>query len=1088
MRSFLFFLFFLGFLTNTGFSQERHLKNAKAFIEKGTYDKALERIVTYETSVGVKYESIYFRYLLQSKMAKSIAEVDSAIHLLQLTKTMFAEEVDEKKKTSFCEDLQICSSDFPIISQELDDRLYELCKKDNSIENLNWFIVNQYQSPHLGEAKLLRNKLAFDLTLAENTEISYVNFTKKYPDSDEFFIAKDSIESINYVAALKVNSIVSYQQFIDKFPRSKKVSIAKSKMWFLAYNEASNLNTKQAYRDFIRKFPNSDLVDKAQLAIELLDWDIALKENSKEGFNSFVSSYPKSDKRKLALAKIEAFDWESAVKEDSSLGYEVFLRAHPLSEKKGSALASIERLKVVVPYLTSNLTYKLYDPKSRSFVSDATYENIEPIDKELLIVTNLGKKGLVNKLGQAVTIATYDCFKPVGSTHLIFQLGSKLGLMDRKGEIVIQPIYDDLDAVGDSMLITSIKTAKVVKMGLIDLKGNVQIENKYRELYVIGTNQFIVSADKKVYYLLNSKGQVLSIPCSSIEFTRIAMSKGKYGYLNPQGKFAIPAIYNSLRSVGSGYFVAENAEKKEGLLDSLGRVMIPFDKQYIRNVGDNVFALNKTPYVEKSTYYLFGLKSNKLISSFAYEEVGQFSEGLLRIKLAGKVGYINKEGKLIISTVYDDVDVLSRPDDSELSQYIIPTLEEEGEGDMPMDPEEEDYVYVDCYKETQDLNLDPVYVNSIGDFADDLAIVAIGEKMGSIDKNGKIIIPVVYDYITPFRNGLAVAITKKSDEEFNPFLITKSGQIILEGVVIMTWLDNDRALLINRAGKLTEYSIQNNRFKALEGEISDILRYKEYLTLVYKGATIYASVDFLNWYADKKIDFSAYDAQQLVLSGNGHRIAKEYSEALLDYQKALRKSPNNFNALLAIAENYKDQNSNYNAIEYIGKAMASANNSEKYRALSLKYEIYKGQSNWTEAINTASEIIYLNSTEFSKSQWYLERGFCRMENRSFSDAIDDITTSFQGEIPVNSSYAYNLRGICYGELKMYTYAAADYKKATILGASQYDSDENMGIFYTNLGYTYLKLNKLTDAQLAFKRAAGFGNQNAVRALRNNNFK
>ena len=1090
MRSFIYFLFFFCFFSYSGYSQERHLKNAKSFIEKGTFDKALERIVTYENSVGIKYESIYYRYLLQSRMAKTIAEVDSAIHLLQLAKTMYTEDSDEKKKTSFCEDLQICSSDFPIISQELDDRLYELCKKDNSIENLNWFIINQYQSPHLGEAKLLRNKIAFGLTLAENTEIGYINFTKKYPDSDEFFIAKDSIESINYSLAVKGNSITSFQQFIDKFPRSQKINSAKAKLWFIAYNEARSLNTKQSYRDFIRKYPASDLVSKAQLAIELLDWEVALKENTKEVFVSFTNSYPTSDRRKIALEKIETFDWTSALNEDSSLGYEQFLRAHPLSDRKRDALASIERLKVVVPYLTSNLKYKLYDPKSRSFVSETSYDSIEPIDKELLVVTNLGKKGLVNKLGQSVTIATYDCFWPVGSTHLIFQLGTKLGLMDRKGEIVIQPIYDDLDAQGDSLLITSIKTGKIVKRGLIDLSGKILIENKFRELTVIGNDQVIVSLDRKVFYLSNAKGQFLSIPFSSISDSRVVVSKGKYGLINAQGKFVIPAIYSTLYPSSSGYFFAENAEKKNGLLDSLGRVVIPFDKHSISSVGEDIFAINKSPNADKSTYNLFSVKTNKLVSSFPFEQVGQFSDGLLRVKLAGKNGYVNKEGKLVISTVYDDVDNLSPPFDDDFSQYLSQDMHGEEEGDGPGEIEEEDYVSVYCYTESQALNLAPIYPTSLGDFSGGLANVAIGEKVGSIDKNGKIIVPIIYDFITPFRNGLAVGVTiSKKDEEFVPVLISKTGQIVFEGSVIMTWLDYDRVLLIDRSGNLVEYSVQNNKYKSLQGEISNIQRYKEYITLEYKGATIYSSIDFLTWYADKKIDFSAYDAQQFVQSGNTHRLAKEYNEALLDYQKALRKSPNNFEALLGIAENYKDQNSSYNAIEYIDKAILNANNFQKSRAFSLKFEIYKGQSNWTEAINAASQIIDQNLEEYNKSQWYLDRGYCRMRSRSFSDAIDDISTSFQGENPVNSAYAYNLRGICYGELKMYPYAAADYKKATVLGESQNDSNENLGIFFTNLGYTYLKLNQISNAQLAFKRGAGLGNQSAVRELRfNSNFK
>jgi tetratricopeptide (TPR) repeat protein len=371
----------------------------------------------------------------------------------------------------------------------------------------------------------------------------------------------------------------------------------------------------------------------------------------------------------------------------------------------------------------------------------------------------------------------------------------------------------------------------------------------------------------------------------------------------------------------------------------------------------------------------------------------------------------------------------------------------------------------------------------------DLTTVTNGiyKKFGAIDKNGKIIVPINYDYLTPFRNGIAVGLQKNALNRYFPILISSSGQLLYEGSAILTWLTNEKVILINSEEQLVEYSPTTKTRKVLENGISDIRKFKEFLTFTYKNALIYSSVDFLTWYADKKIDFSAYDAQQFVQSGNTHRSAKEYSEALLDYQKALRKSPNNFEALLGIAENYKDQNSSYNAIEYIDKAILNANNFQKSRAFSLKFEIYKGQSNWAEAINVVSQII--NLEEYNKSQWYLERGYCRLEQRSFSNAIDDISTSFQGENPVNSAYAYNLRGICYGELKMYSYAAADYKKATVLGESQNDSSENMGIFFTNLGYTYLKLNKISDAKLAFKRAAGLGNQNAARELRyNSNFK
>ncbi|WP_395767394.1 hypothetical protein, partial [Aquirufa sp.] len=108
MRSgILFFIVFVS-VTFSGIAQERHLKNAKAFIEKGTFEKAIERIATYENSVGIKYESIYVRYLLLTKNPPSIVTKDSSLTLLKSANALFLAEVDEKKKNNLCEELQIC--------------------------------------------------------------------------------------------------------------------------------------------------------------------------------------------------------------------------------------------------------------------------------------------------------------------------------------------------------------------------------------------------------------------------------------------------------------------------------------------------------------------------------------------------------------------------------------------------------------------------------------------------------------------------------------------------------------------------------------------------------------------------------------------------------------------------------------------------------------------------------------------------------------------------------------------------------------------------------------------------------------------
>jgi hypothetical protein len=67
-------------------------------------------------------------------------------------------------------------------------------------------------------------------------------------------------------------------------------------------------------------------------------------------------------------------------------------------------------------------------------------------------------------------------------------------------------------------------------------------------------------------------------------------------------------------------------------------------------------------------------------------------------------------------------------------------------------------------------------------------------------------------------------------------------------------------------------------------------------------------------------------------------------------------------------------------------------------------------------------------------------------------------------------------------------ALADFRKATILGAKDNEGAPSLGIYFYNLGNSLLSIKNKSEAQVAFKKAASYGNQDAARTLRSSIFR
>ncbi len=136
-----------------------------------------------------------------------------------------------------------------------------------------------------------------------------------------------------------------------------------------------------------------------------------------------------------------------------------------------------------------------------------------------------------------------------------------------------------------------------------------------------------------------------------------------------------------------------------------------------------------------------------------YDGVACLGEGLARVKLNGKWGYINKIGKEVIPLKYD-------------------------------------YLYA---------------------FREGLAEAELNKKWGFIDRTGKEIIPIKYDYLGFFKEGLAKVklngkwgFIDKTGKEVIPIKYDEVGRSTNSGKIILTI--NGKLIEVNKQGNQIKYN------------------------------------------------------------------------------------------------------------------------------------------------------------------------------------------------------------------------------------------------------------------------------------------
>ena len=318
-----------------------------------------------------------------------------------------------------------------------------------------------------------------------------------------------------------------------------------------------------------------------------------------------------------------------------------------------------------------------------------------------------------------------------GDRHINYQLvhdfkgkgkNCKAGLINRiTGEVVVDYLYDAIWRFNDGL-------CRVIK----DMKSN-------QYSFIDKTGAEIIPPLTQ-YDFVDDFSEGLAL----------VKSNDKFGYIDTTGDLVIPLKYTGANrfkeSLAAVILFIPNSDDQFGVLrygfiDKSGREVVPFRYRHVQDFKDGLAIV----CVKDGEDYKYGFidKTSEVVIPIMYDWLDTyFIDGLCNVKLGDKYGFINKRGEVVIPIMYDC-----------LGTYFIDGLCCAGiftEIERFIDRDGIERVKLDkkygFINKKGEWKIQPKY-RSVGCFYKGLCRVGINGKKGLINRNGKIVLPIIYNEI-----------------------------------------------------------------------------------------------------------------------------------------------------------------------------------------------------------------------------------------------------------------------------------------------------------------------------------------------------
>ncbi|WP_296622287.1 hypothetical protein [Marivirga sp.] len=266
MRQLLYFLFTISvILIFSGCAYQ--VLTADKFLEKNELGKAKKRI---DKAVEKEPEDIATQFMLAkyySHPVWSYDAVDSAHLYIQSVSDTFP-----KLKIEAVDKLAKKGLDSLVIVEQtiiIDSLAYEKASSINTEEAYNAYLNNYQFLIYEEQAIELRNQVAYEDAIAQNTTQAVSDFFKKYPDAPQAQKARNVFETLYYEKKTQNKALSEYIEYVEERPQTNFANEAT----IIILNMISAGAKASDYQNFINQYDQFEASKKAQLVLEGLDYE-----------------------------------------------------------------------------------------------------------------------------------------------------------------------------------------------------------------------------------------------------------------------------------------------------------------------------------------------------------------------------------------------------------------------------------------------------------------------------------------------------------------------------------------------------------------------------------------------------------------------------------------------------------------------------------------------------------------------------------------------------------------------------------------------------------------------------------------------